>query len=64
LFGTDSSDSKTLVLKAVEKHYPHLLEKYQKFFSLSNQMPQYYQKAFYKKTKELCDEYGLDDRIS
>ncbi|MEP7169444.1 MAG: radical SAM protein [Bacteroidota bacterium] len=63
LFGNTSSDSKTLVLKAVEKHYPHLLGKYQKFFSSSNQMPPYYQSAFYKKTKELCKEYGLADRI-
>jgi DNA repair photolyase len=64
LFGNNSADSKTLMLKAVEKHYPHLLEKYQKFFSNSNQMPYYYQNAFYKKTKELCEEYSLTDRIS
>ncbi|HKR03871.1 MAG TPA: radical SAM protein [Bacteroidia bacterium] len=63
LFGNNSSDSKTLVFKAIEKHYPHLLEKYQKFFSSSFQMPQYYQNAFYKKTKQLCEEYGLPGRI-
>jgi len=63
LFGNNPSDSKTLVFKAIEKHYPHLLEKYQKFFSSSFQMPQYYQSAFYQKTKQLCEEYGLPGRI-
>ncbi len=59
LFGDGPSDSKTLVLKAVEKHYPALLEKYQQFFSGSNQMPAYYQQAFSKKMKELSEKYGL-----
>lgn len=63
LFGNNPHDSKILVLKAIEKHYPHLLEKYQKFFSASFQMPSYYQNALYKKTKELCEEFGLPDRI-
>lgn len=63
LFGNDRSSSKTLVIRAVEKHYPHLLEKYQRFFSGSDQMPEFYQKAFYEKTKELGIKYGLKDRI-
>lgn len=64
LFGDGPSDSKTLVLRAVEKHYPHLLEKYQKFFAYSTQMPSYYQNAFYKKMQEMCAKYGLKDRIA
>lgn len=64
LFGSGSSDSKTLVLRAVEKHYPHLLEKYRKFFSAKNEMPDYYNKAFYKKMKELGNKYQLPNRIS
>lgn len=63
LFGEGISDSKTLVLRAVEKHYPPLLEKYQRFFQRGSEMPKYYQEAFYKKTKELCEEYGLKNRI-
>lgn len=63
LFGTDRADSKTLVLRAVEKHYPQLTEKYLRFFSNSDQMPQYYQKAFYGKVKELGEKYRLKDRI-
>ncbi|MFI5203517.1 MAG: radical SAM protein [Flavobacteriales bacterium] len=62
LFGNGTSDSKTLVLRAVTKHYPHLLEKYQKFFGASQQMPAYYQKAFYKKMIELSQRYQLKNR--
>lgn len=63
LFGTGPSDSKTLVLRAVEKHYPHLLEKYQQFFTSGQQMPAYYQQAFYKKMQELSVKYKLKNRI-
>jgi DNA repair photolyase len=63
LFGNGPSDSKTLVLRAVGKHYPDLLEKYKRFFEYSNQIPEYYQKAFYAKTKELSKKYGLRNSI-
>jgi DNA repair photolyase len=63
LFGDGASDSKTLVLRAVSKHYPHLLEKYERFFNNSTQMPKYYQEAFYKKTMELSQQYGLKNSI-
>ncbi|MGB0177384.1 MAG: hypothetical protein ACPF9D_09465, partial [Owenweeksia sp.] len=60
LFGEGRSDSKTLVLRAVKKHYPHLLEKYQQFFAHSSGMPAYYRKAFEARTREL----GLKHRLS
>jgi DNA repair photolyase len=63
LFGQDSADSKTLVFRAVEKHYPHLLEKYQRLFAKSSQLPAYYQAAFGNKMKELLQKYQLNDRI-
>ncbi|HVD98714.1 MAG TPA: radical SAM protein [Cytophagaceae bacterium] len=63
LFGEDKADSKTLMLRAVEKHYPHLLQKYHTFFEQSTEMPAYYKEAFYKKMRELCKQYGLKDRI-
>ena len=63
LFGSGPSDSKTLVLRAVEKYYPHLLEKYHRFFETGSQMPQYYSDAFYKKTQQLCKDYGLKNSI-
>jgi DNA repair photolyase len=64
LFGDQSSDSKTLVLRAVEKHYPHLLAKYQSFFQNSNQMPVYYQNAFNKKIEELLLKYDLRNSLT
>lgn len=63
LFGNDTADSRTMVLRAVAKHYPHLLEKYERFFLNATQMPKYYQGAFYKKTLELSHEYGLKNSI-
>lgn len=63
LYGNAKADSKTLMLKAIQKHFPELEGRYQKYFAQSNEMPSYYQKAFYKKMKELCKEYGLRDRI-
>lgn len=63
LFGNERSDSKTLVLRAVEKHYPHLLPKYQSFFNSKTQMPDYYSRAFYQKMKELNEKFGLKSFI-
>src|ERR1700741_1513741 len=63
LFGTGVSDSKTLVLRAVEKHYPELLPKYQRFFSSSNEMPAFYVQAFHKKMQELMAKYKMRSRI-
>ena len=64
LFGEDKADSKTLVLNAVKKHYPHLLSKYEKYFKNSSGMPGYYKNAFIKKMSELGRTYNLPDRIS
>jgi len=63
LFGTGKADSKTLVLNAVIKHFPHLAIKYKKFFSYSDGMPLYYRTAFDKKMKELMEKYDIPDRI-
>lgn len=63
LFGDGKADSKPLVMNAIEKHYPHLTEKYKKFFGDSNKMPRYYKNAFLIKMKELSEKYNLPDRI-
>tara|TARA_B100000378_G_scaffold254325_1_gene230752 strand:- start:178 stop:921 length:744 start_codon:yes stop_codon:yes gene_type:complete len=63
LFGEGRSDSKTLVLRTVERYYPHLKDKYQRFFSHSGGMPAYYRKAFEAKTRELGLQYGLSGSI-
>jgi DNA repair photolyase len=63
LFGNQNSDSKTLVLRAVEKHYPHLHDKYVKWFTNSGTLPSYYRSAFETKMKELSSRYQLPNRI-
>jgi DNA repair photolyase len=63
LHGSELSDSKTLVLRAVEKHYPHLLEKYHKFFADGSQMPLYYRQAFAQKMESLCEKYHLSNSL-
>src|SRR4030095_9022176 len=50
LFGNNPSDSKTLVLRAVEKYYPHLLKKYIGLFNYGYQIPFSYRKALEEKT--------------
>ncbi len=63
LFGKGRADSKVLVFNAIQKHFPELIEKYKRFFSGSNELPFYYRNAFYKKMKELAQEYALPDNI-
>ncbi len=63
LFGNDTADSKTLVLRAIEKYYPHLLLKYQKFFSANNSMGEYYTNALGLKINEMCKRFGIPQGI-
>ncbi|MBL6446340.1 radical SAM protein [Fulvivirga sp. 29W222] len=64
LFGDGPADSKTLVMEAIREHFPDLEKRYKRFFQNSYQMPPYYQKAFAKKMKELCHEYGIPGGIT
>lgn len=63
LFGSEKADSKTLMLNAIAKHYPHLEEKYIRFFAHGSEMPAYYKKAFALKMDEMCRKFGLKNRI-
>ncbi len=63
LFGNGKADSKTLVMNAIRTHFPELESKYLKYFQYSNELPEYYRKAFSAKMKGLSLEYGLRDRI-
>lgn len=63
LFGSGPADSRTLMLRAIQKHYPHLIDKYEKLFATGTGMPAYYTQAFYKKSSELCERFGIPDRI-
>lgn len=59
LFGSEKADSKTLMLGAIQKHYPHLVSKYEKYFANGSQMPVYYQKAFSLKMQELSLAHNI-----
>jgi DNA repair photolyase len=63
LFGNEKGDSKQLMYRAIEKHYPHLLSKYKSYFDNSTQMPEFYNKAFSKKMTDLCLMYHLKSKI-
>lgn len=63
LFGSGKADSKTLTLNAVQKYYPHLLEKYARWFAEAEGMPAHYQAAFMKKIGELCVRHGISPTI-
>lgn len=63
LFGDQPSDSKTLVFRAVKKHYPELVDRYEKLFKDGTELPKYYRDAFHRKMKELAEIYQIRDRI-
>jgi DNA repair photolyase len=63
LFGDGKADSKTLVMNAIRKHYPHLEERYLRYFGQGSQMPDYYSTAFYKKMEQMCADFGLKNSI-
>jgi DNA repair photolyase len=63
LFGSGRADSKTLMLNAIDKHYPELTEKYQKLFGNSDQLPFHYRNAFNKKMNQLCESYQIKNRL-
>jgi DNA repair photolyase len=59
LFGDTNADSRTLVFRAIKKHYPELLPKYEKLLGKNDYLPPYYNNAFMDKMKEMSREYGL-----
>lgn len=63
LFGQSKSDSKTLITKTIEKHYPELKDRYQKYFKYNSQLPQYYQTAFKHKMLDLSLQYNMPNDI-
>ena len=63
LYGNGKADSRTLVLGAIKKHFPELLEKYEKWFNQSDEMPRFYRDAFYIKMAELEKDFGIPNRI-
>ena len=63
LFGNEANDSRTLMFRAVAKHYPHLLPKYEKLLGKADYLPQFYNKAFTAKMKEMSVQFNIPLRI-
>lgn len=63
LFGDQTSDSKTLTLRAIEKYFPTELQSYNTFFNYSNGMPHLYLQAFDKKMELLLKQHNLKHGI-
>jgi len=63
LYGNGKADSKTLMMRAIRKHFPQLEKRYLKYFAEGPEMPAYYRNAFYQKMKDICREYQLHDAI-
>ncbi len=64
LFGSNKADSKTLMMNAIAKHYPHLKTEYQKLFDNAYQVPFSYKKSLEKKAKLLNDRYDIPNHIT
>jgi DNA repair photolyase len=63
LFGNGTSDSQTLMFRAIERHFPQLLSKYHELFSAGFQVPYGYREELNKKTRLMADRYGLKSSI-
>lgn len=63
LFGQDKTSSKSLMLNAIKKHYPHLENRYLNYFNNGSEMPTYYQVAFANKMRELSQKFELSNSI-
>ena len=63
LFGYNAADSKPLVLRALTKHFPDLVEKYKKLFAYGFSVPRTYQQNLESLTNELNNRYNIPNRI-
>lgn len=63
LFGDGPSDSKTLMLKAIKRHYPYLVSSYEKLFAYGNQPPSWYREEFQNKVTALSQQFNLKRSI-
>jgi len=63
LCGEGPAASKTLMLNAIQKHFPHLHDRYLKYFEQHDTLPAYYRHAFQVKMKELLKTYQLNNGI-
>ena len=59
LFGNKPADSKTLVLKIVERYYPEHLKRYRATFAQKDYVSTGYQRLLERRIKELCSKAGV-----
>jgi DNA repair photolyase len=63
LFGEGPADSKTLMFRAIEKYYPHLLDNYKNLFANDFRIASDYQRKLSEKTNRLLKKHGIKNRI-
>jgi DNA repair photolyase len=63
LFGEGPASSKYLTLRAIEKHYPELMESYSKLFGYGYQIDRNYHKALLDRISVVRKKYNIPDRI-
>ena len=63
LFGEGPADSKTLMLRAIEKNYAHLLDNYKNLFANDFRIASDYQRKLSEKTNRLLKKYEIKNRI-
>lgn len=63
LFGNGTADSKTLMFRAIGKHYPELLPKYQKLFGERQSPPSPYMNDLQQLFREMHLKYDLKDSL-
>jgi DNA repair photolyase len=63
LFGNGNSDSKPLMMRAISKHYPDLLSKYEKLFQYGFQPLSWYRNQVAKNTAAMNLKFDIPDRI-
>lgn len=63
LFGNGTADSKTLMFRAIEKHYPHLLHQYKNLFGTNSRLTEEYSAALYQKVNALSKIFQIKSSI-
>lgn len=63
LFGSGPHDSKTLMMRALTKYFPELVEKYSALFRDGYSLAAAYQRKLSAITRELNKKYAVPDRI-
>jgi len=50
-------------MSLIETHYPHLMERYDKYFSATTELSRKYTAVVGRKVRKCCEKYGILDRM-